>query len=171
MSNTEPHDPITGEIISSRPRFRTAYDHGNIRTKIIFDPESSMTKQEFKDQCDVNLLVAAFMRTGDASLLEKARGSYLDMTAIPASYQDALNLVIEARNTFDLLPAAVRAQYNNDVQTFLDAAYHDPDAVFGTKPHPAPPQDPSATPVPENTPPASTAPAAPATAASQNPTT
>lgn len=112
-------------------RFRTAYDK-DTHIRIVQEfAKPERTKPEFKDSCDVNKIVNQFMRTGNADLLNQAKGMYLDLSTLPDNYQDALNLVIRARDAFDTLPAEVRAGFNNDVSAFLAAAHENPDAVFG----------------------------------------
>lgn len=128
-------DETTGEIPKHFSRFRTAYDHGNIRVPVIFK-NPSRTKQEFKEQCDVNRIVENFTRTGQLTNYQEAQAKFLDLASLPVSYHDALNLVLSARDAFAELPAAARAEYGNDVNIFLQEAYHNPDEVF--KPRPAP---------------------------------
>lgn len=115
-------------------KFRTAYDKEHVRSIIRFELPSR-TKQEFKDQCDMNLIVQNFLKTGRLDQIDQAKAQYLDLAATPQSYQESLNLVIGAADAFSSLPANIRAAYDNSVSVFLEAAYHDPDAVFGsTKP-------------------------------------
>nr|QJB20059.1 MAG: internal scaffolding protein [Microvirus sp.] len=129
-------------------RLRTPYDGRHIRYIVHFD-KPSRTKQEFKDQCDVNRIVENFTRTGRLDQLQAARGFYADISAHPDSYQESLNLVLEAREAFDMLPAETRAMFGNDVQNFLYAAQNSPDEVFGVlKPSEAP-QEPEATSTPK----------------------
>lgn len=116
--------------VISPPRFRTAYDHGSIRVASVCHLPSR-TKQEFKDQCDVNKIVANFMKTGNMDLLNQAKREYLDLTEVPTTYHEAMNLITHCNHVFSLLPASERDKYGNDVNRFLEAAYHDPEAVFG----------------------------------------
>lgn len=130
-------DPVTGVISTSQfgdlSRFRSAYDHGNVRVPKTFE-NPSRTKQEFKDQCDVNNIVANFTKTGRLDGYDAAQAKFLDLAALPVSYHDALNLVISAREAFAELPAEARSAYGNDVNQFLQAAYEDPTQVFGEPP-------------------------------------
>lgn len=123
-------DATTGVVY---PRFRSAYNHDCGRSYHTVVEGESMTKQEFKDQCDVNNIVDHFTRTGRLDAFRQAQGMYLDMTDLPGSYHESLNHVIAAREAFDALPATARARFNNDVQAFLDAAASDPEAVFGPR--------------------------------------
>lgn len=129
MTNLETVDPITGEI-SQLNIIRTQFRNPPQRVKIVFDPDEGRTKQEFKDQCDVNKIWAQYVKTGRLDLLNKAQGFYADLSTMPQSYQESLNLVIKARETFDSLPADIRNLFGNDVQAFLEVADRDPDALF-----------------------------------------
>lgn len=129
------YDSLTGEVVSgsSHHRFRSAYDHNRGR---LYDSQiggPSLTKQEFKSQCDPNVIVAHFTRTGRLEGFREAHGQYLDLTQLPGSYQESLNLVLTARSTFSSLPADVRARFGNDVSVFLAAAASNPEGVFGKR--------------------------------------
>lgn len=134
-------DPITGEVFTiplvdkpfRRKFIRSAYDHCTGRDYSSPVGEESLTKQEFKDSVDMNLIVAHFTRTGRMDAFGKAEGMFLDMTEMPGSYQESLNMVNAAREAFMALPAVARAHFNNDVSLFLATAAHDPVAVFGER--------------------------------------
>jgi len=139
----------TGELIEfkNRPRFRSAYDGLHVREFVTFDPDGERTKQEFKDQCDVNKIVANFTRTGRLDQLDAAQGMFLDISEGPQTYQDSLNLVIKARTAFDALPSDVRAIFGNDVQNFMYHSHHNPEALFeALKPLEVNPQEPAPAP-------------------------
>ncbi|AXH77259.1 MAG: internal scaffolding protein [Microviridae sp.] len=67
----------------------------------------SRTKQEFKDDCDVNRILAKFQRTGALTHFAKYAPFYDDINA--CDYQTAQNLLLRARNMFDALPSNIRA--------------------------------------------------------------
>ncbi|AZL82850.1 internal scaffolding protein [Apis mellifera associated microvirus 9] len=130
VSPIEPN-PTTGEI--EYPRFRSAYDH--LRDVSYASPvgELSRTKQEFADSVDVNKIVAHFTRTGRLENVRTANAKFADMSQLPGSYHESLNLVVAAREAFDALPSDIRRHFGNDVQEFLRAAHDNPDAVFGRR--------------------------------------
>lgn len=81
--------------------------------------DPSLTKQSFKDECDINYIVAKFAKTGvlDHEALVKPKfGDFLGVT----DYQTALNQVIEAEEAFDALPAKVRSRFKNQPVEFLE---------------------------------------------------
>ena len=98
--------------------FRTAYS-GVYRSGISFDPSTRIVKGSFKDECDINRIMAKYQRTGQLPEVRSRAGQFVDVSAMP-EYLDALNLVIEAQDTFAALPAEIRRECSNDPAVFLD---------------------------------------------------
>ncbi|AXL15302.1 internal scaffolding protein [Microviridae sp.] len=92
--------------------------HKQRKYGIKFDPSTSMTKQSFRDECDINKIMAKFQRTGAIDHFAKHAPQYGDATAI--ELQDALNVVANANTMFEELPATIRKKFENDPQQFLD---------------------------------------------------
>lgn len=92
------------------------------RVAIAFDPVSK-TQQQFKDECDVNNIVAKHAENGtlEEYLSEAAAlrpGSYGDFSD-QASFMEAQEIIIRAQSQFDALPAKVRERFQNDPAKFL----------------------------------------------------
>ncbi len=88
----------------------------------------SLTKQSFKNECDVNQIVRRYIDTGGLSaqnLQNYATGEYGDFSDIP-DYRTALDQVRRAGEAFSTLPAVVRERFKNNVAGFLDFC-HDPE--------------------------------------------
>lgn len=100
-----------GKLISKRP-------NGRIRVQTIVEGES-LTQQQFKDDCDVNLIMAKFMKTGQVTHWNSKSGVYGDFTEIP-SYHEAMQTITQAQDAFMQLPAEVRLKFNNDPQQLMD---------------------------------------------------
>jgi len=80
----------------------------------LFFSDPSLTKQSFKDEVDVNNIVARYKKTGQLpGHLSTVQPMYGDVSSVP-SYQDALNTVLTAQATFMALPSAVRSRFDND---------------------------------------------------------
>lgn len=96
-----------------------------IKSALNFDGETSLTKQAFKDEADVNKIVGRYRKTG---VLPPALGTpqYGDFADVP-SYMDALNLVARAQETFYALPAETRLECENNPAIFLDRVQNDPE--------------------------------------------
>lgn len=86
----------------------------------VLTPEPSLTKQSFKDECDINNIVKSFRNVQDfLNLTENNRkGVYADLPD-PFEYQDGLNMIIAAQASFDSMPAALRDRFKNDPAEFL----------------------------------------------------
>lgn len=82
-------------------------------------PGPSMTKQAFKDECDVNMIMKKFERTGMVAHLAQYQGSYADVSA-GLDFQASLDMVQRAHDAFMTLPAKVRKRFENDPGAFLD---------------------------------------------------
>jgi len=81
------------------------------------------TEQRYAQECDINTLMAKYMRTGQ--LPEGIRvGTYGDFAQV-TNYFDAQMLVQTAEAQFMALPAKVRARFQNDPAQLL-AFVHDP---------------------------------------------
>ena len=86
--------------------------------------DEGRTKQAFKDECDVNQIMARYEKTGLITHLAKKQPVYLDVSEV-GDYRDALEHVEQTREFFMGFPAKVRAAFNNDPAEFLDSI-HDP---------------------------------------------
>lgn len=108
--------------VQSNPRFRTAYGP---RLRVPFATSGeSRTKQSFKDECDINVIMRRYQQTGVLDHLAAGGPRYLDVTGL--EYQSAMELVAAARTQFEELPSAVRAHFDNDPAAFLEYM-EDPD--------------------------------------------
>lgn len=77
------------------------------------------TVQYFKDECDINQIMAKYQETGVIEHLTKRQGGYGDVSAA-TSYQEALELVEQAEREFSELPSSLRAKLDNDPARFLE---------------------------------------------------
>lgn len=85
----------------------------------------SMTKQSFQEECDINTIVRRFGITGE--LPQGVRmPSYEDFSGVVTDYHTAMNAVAMANESFDAMPAEVRARFKNDPGEFVDFC-SDPD--------------------------------------------
>lgn len=80
--------------------------------------DGSRTKQEFLEECDINVLMRRFGVTGrlPVAAVQPLVG---DFTSI-GDYHEAMNAVIAADENFMLLPSSVREKFNNDPRQFVD---------------------------------------------------
>lgn len=105
------------------PVFITAYGP-KLDIGITFDPAEGKTKQEFKDDCDINVLLKRYQETGSLEHVNQRQALFADVSAM--DYQEAMNIIADARSAFLDLPAKVRDRFNNDPHEFL-AFVEDPE--------------------------------------------
>lgn len=76
------------------------------------------TKQSFRDACDMNKILAMAEQSGLVNHVNTTGGSYLDCSNV-VDYQTAVNLVNDAEDAFNALPAAIRKRFENDPAEIL----------------------------------------------------
>jgi len=76
------------------------------------------TQQQFRDQVDVNNIIAKYKKTGEWQHLTHRQGVYADVSNI-TDYQTSLNKVIRANAAFASLPAQIRLRFENDPSKLL----------------------------------------------------
>lgn len=109
-------------------KFRQPYDENynpaEFATDVGYDPskpdaalEASATQQSFADECDVNIIMARWAKTG--IMPQGSRQSQFGDFTGAEDYQSAMNAVIAAQNAFDALPANIRKRFENDPAQLL----------------------------------------------------
>lgn len=78
---------------------------------------SSLTQQQFKDECDINVMVKRFGGVPPPPVGVDL-GRFADFSSAP-DYFEAQQLLVRARAQFDALPAVVRRRFGNDPQQLL----------------------------------------------------
>lgn len=103
-----------------KPQFYSEFDH--LHPKVDFSDSSSMTRQEFKDEANVNNLLKRYALTGsfyDPMVLPKATLQFGDFTTC-GDYQHACDVIIRMREYFDSLPLEIRKRFNYDPSALLN---------------------------------------------------
>lgn len=80
--------------------------------------KESRTKQSFKKQCDINVIMKKYEKTGLITHT-KQHGHYGDFTNV-TDYHAALNAVHEANEGFMTLPASLRKRFGNDPAKLIE---------------------------------------------------
>lgn len=100
----------------------TIREDGTKRVQKMF-VKPSRTKQEFRDQQDVNNIVKRFKKIHGVELMTYLKtasgGQYGDFSGV-VDYQTALEQVNRANAAFEALPAILRKRFDNDPAQFLD---------------------------------------------------
>ncbi len=78
-------------------------------------------KQSAKNECDINQILARYLRTGVVSPanMAKRQAVFGDVSEI-GDFHASQNKVIEATDAFMTLPAKIRARFENDPGQLLD---------------------------------------------------
>lgn len=108
------------------PRVRTPFNYdtwaasqmsGTITTG------DGLARQEFKEEADINTIVKNFGLGYEVpqGLRLPTYGDFTDN----ADYHEACNAIAMANESFDLLPADMRARFNNDPGLFVDFCSND----------------------------------------------
>lgn len=88
-----------------------------------FFTEGSRTKQSFKTECDMNMIMKRFKKTAGVDFLNRYQGymsgQFGDFSEV-VDYRTALDQIARADEVFMALPAKVRARFENDAAQFLD---------------------------------------------------
>ncbi len=95
------------------------YSAANLGPRVRLDSGTkSMVKQSFKDETDINKIMARFIKTGAVEHGNQFAGDYGFATS--QTYHDAMNLVSKSDSVFAGLPAELRARFVNDPGVFFD---------------------------------------------------
>lgn len=112
--------------------------------------ETSRTMQEFREESNVNNIMAKYEQTKMLEHVNEHQGHYGDFISYD-DYHTSLNKIYAAQEAFDSLPATVRLKFNNDPADFLnfvqDENNHDEmidmGLKTGPKKNPSVPDEPS----------------------------
>ncbi len=76
-------------------------------------------KQSMRDECDVNLIVAQFTKTGFLTHVSSGVPSFVDVSEM-TDYRSAIEQVRSVEAYFAGLPAGVRSRFRNDAVEFME---------------------------------------------------
>jgi len=103
--------------MKTQTKIHHAYDVPQV-PGIDFSQETSLTKQSFTDECDINKIVARITRDGyDPS--QYGVPQYADVSNAP-SFHEAMEIVTKGQQAFAQLPSIIRARFGNDPAQYLD---------------------------------------------------
>lgn len=101
--------------------FNSRYSVTGEKPGITFD-QPSQTLQSFKDDADINCIIARFQNTGvlvDPTVPVSRTPQFGDYSDMP-DYQTAQNVIIAAKNAFDALSSKIRERFNNDPAAYFE---------------------------------------------------
>lgn len=85
--------------------------------------EPSMSDRSFKDECDINIIVARCMQTGVMPQVEG--GLYGDFVGLPDNLLDSYELIADAQDRFMQMPSNIREEFGNDPMQLLSFINND----------------------------------------------
>jgi phage internal scaffolding protein len=78
----------------------------------------TLTKQEFKKDTDLNVIMRKFQVTGALDHVTMHSGNYGD--ASPLDYHQAKTIIANANSMFEDLPSNIRNRFDNQPEKFLE---------------------------------------------------
>jgi len=125
-------DKTTGEWVTPFLRTANNYDRDAASLEAGLDcKDPTMTRQEFKEECDINNIMERFGLGYEAPAVPDFPTS-VDYSEFALDYHSAMNLVKQAQDEFMTLPAAVRDRFGHDpgrVLAFLEDPNNREEAV------------------------------------------
>lgn len=105
------------EMITLSKKFNI-YTRYNCPPKVQeFNSAPSLTQQQFKEEADINNIIASYNTTGLLTnpLVASARQPMFgDFSNLPEDYMQVQNQLLEAQANFMDLPAKIRQRFNNN---------------------------------------------------------
>lgn len=96
--------------------FITAY--GPKYRQVVEFSSPSLAKQSFKDECDINVIMGRYIRTGVLpETVQRLEAQFADVSEV--DFQSAMELVAGAQSMFNELPSNIRNRFQNDPAQFL----------------------------------------------------
>lgn len=77
--------------------------------------------QSYKDDCDINFIIARCVKDGSVSLLADNGRSSVDVSMLPDNFLDLYNLSERLKNEFLSLPVEEREAFNHSPILYIDS--------------------------------------------------
>lgn len=90
-----------------------------VRKDVVVDMKgaTARTKQSFKDECDINRIMAKFIRTGAVDHVNLHGPQYGYASSV--TFHEAMNIVRRGEEMFADLPANIRKRFHHSPEEFL----------------------------------------------------
>lgn len=110
------------EKLRSSPH-TNVYAHSQMHPRPTLTCGESLTQGEFKDECDINVIMRRYTQTGRLPTMP-VNAVFGDFSET-GDYQTMLQQVMDAQRAFDELPSHLRERFNHNPGTLLNFL-HDP---------------------------------------------
>lgn len=88
---------------------------------MLYNDEPTMCQQHFKEECDINNILAKYIKTGILDSI--GPGVYADITEM-GDYRESIELIARAQEMFIELPSHIRKEFDNDPAQYLDFVHN-----------------------------------------------
>lgn len=88
------------------------------RVQLSFKNTKSKVQQNFKDEVDINNIIAR-AKKGQNPLFSQKQPMYADLSDLP-DYKEALNTVIKAEEAFSALPGKLKKHFEHNPKILVD---------------------------------------------------
>lgn len=75
----------------------------------------------FREETEISTIIKRF-QAGDVSVINQKQGFYADVTKMPKTYAEMLQLRIDSKKAYDELPTSVKEKFDNDEFKFFATA-------------------------------------------------
>lgn len=93
-------------------------DDGTIRLVIDRYEDTNEIIDSYRQETDIHNILAR-IQAGETQLLNQKQGFFGDVTELPKTYAEMLDLLHRGEEFFNKLPVDVKAKYNNDFNQFF----------------------------------------------------
>lgn len=105
----------------------------------------TLTQQQFKDECDINTILAKYQKTGAITHANNHSPEYSFATSL--NFRESMEIVTRAQEMFSELPSSIRNKFRNNPEEFMDFVQNPENASemaeLGLTPKEAPPTPPT----------------------------
>lgn len=113
-------------VSESGSRYRTVYspkvdEEGRIELVESGKEDFQEYIDSFRESCDIRQIIRR-VEEGDLSALNQRQGFYGDVTKMPKTYAEMLQLQIDAKNDFDRLPLEIKHKFDDDANVYFATA-------------------------------------------------
>lgn len=78
----------------------------------------TLTQQQFKDECDINTILAKYQKTRAYTHANNHQPNYGYVTS--NDFRESMEIVTNAQEMFDELPSSIRNKFRNNPEEFMD---------------------------------------------------
>lgn len=86
--------------------------------KVLSPKGVEKAQQQFKNDCDINSIMARFQKTGALDHVSRYQPQY--GIASPNDYHKSMNIITRAQQMFDDLPSSLRNRFNGSPEELLE---------------------------------------------------